>query len=81
MGLTITNCVVSSSGTTVLDNPTKAEVFDDMAPTVNITITGGTRHVALSKKAYKITGKVSDLDRTWLTMTCSDTGNPAKFKK
>ena len=82
MGLSITDCVVSFGGSTVLDNPTKAEVFDDQKPTVNITITGGTRHTALVKnKAYKITGKVSGLARTWLSMACSDTADPAKFKK
>jgi len=79
---TITNCVVSSEGVAVLDNPTSADVFNDMTPTVNFTITGGTRHTALVlKKAYKITGTVDTHARTWLLIPCTDTGNPAKFKK
>jgi hypothetical protein len=80
-GLSITNCVVSFGGAIILNNPTKAELFDDLKPTLNITITGGTKHTPLVKnKAYKITGTVSNLPRTWLNMKCDDTGDPAKFK-
>jgi hypothetical protein len=78
----ITNCVVSFAGATVLDNPTDASVFKDLSPELNFTITGGTRHSALvSKKAYKITGNYATRDRTWSNIPCTDTGNPAKFKK
>jgi hypothetical protein len=78
----ITNCVVSNAGATVLDNPTEADVFDDHAPELNFKISGGTRHTDLVlKKAYKITGHYGTVDRTWFNIPCTDTGNPAKFKK
>lgn len=77
----ITNCVVSKDGANVITNPTSAVLNDDLKPTVNIVITGGTRNSLNKNTTYKITGNVSGHDRTFLMFKCTDAGDPAKFVK
>jgi hypothetical protein len=51
---------------------------------MNIVVNGGTRVADRLKKGftgYKITGKVGDNERTFLSLKCDDAGDPAKFKK
>jgi hypothetical protein len=80
----ITNCTVTKAGTNVITAPTNATLNDDMKPTMNIVVTGGVRPAGEPKKnvgGYKITGQVNTVDRTFISMTCEDAGNAAKFKK
>ena len=82
MPLAITNCVVSRSGANVLTNPTSANLEDDMKPTRHIIITGGNRATPLvNNAAYKITGTVGGIDRTFLNMKCVNTADPARFNQ
>jgi hypothetical protein len=77
----ITNCVVSKDNVNVITNPTGAVLNDDMKPTVNIVITGGTRNGLKKDTTYKITGRVGNNDRTFLLFKCKDAGDPATFVK
>lgn len=82
MPLAIANCVVSRNNANVLTNPTSADLYDDMKPTMHIIITGG--HVAtplVLNAAYKITGTVSGNARTFLNMKCVSTASPYRFDK
>ena len=82
MSLSISTCVVTRNNALVFDNPTSADLYDDMAPTMHIKITGGNRASALVLNAsYKITGTVNSTARTFLNMKCVETGNTARFDK
>jgi hypothetical protein len=82
MPLAITNCQVIRNGAVVINNPTSAELYNDMQPTMYITVTGGNPNPPLvNNAAYKITGTVNGIDRTFLNMKCVNTGDPARFDK
>jgi hypothetical protein len=76
----ITNCQVSRNNAVVINNPTSAELYNDMQPQMYITVTGGNPNPALVKNAvYKITGTVATIARTFPKMKCVNTGDPARF--
>jgi hypothetical protein len=77
----ITNCVVKKSDKDVITSPTTATLTDDLKPTMNIVITGGTRSGLSKSDGYKITGSVNGTPRTFISMKCTDDGNNAKFVK
>ena len=77
----ITNCVVKKSNSDVITSPTSAVLTDDLKPTMNIVVTGGTRSGLTKSGGYKITGTVGGHERTFLLMKCTDDGNHAKFVK
>jgi hypothetical protein len=78
--LAITNCQVLRNNGVVINNPTSAELYNDMQPQMYITVTGGNPNPALVKNAvYKITGTVSGIARTFPKMKCVNTGDPARF--
>ena len=82
MPLSITGCVVSRNNANVLTNPTSAELYDDLKASMHIIITGGNVATALVKDAaYKITGTVSGINRTFLQMKCKSTVSPYRFDK
>jgi cell division protein FtsI/penicillin-binding protein 2 len=77
----ITNCKVTKGGSDVITNPTSAELTDDLKPTMNIVVKGGTRNGLSKASGYKITGKVGTTDRNFISMKCTDDGTNAKFVK
>jgi hypothetical protein len=82
MSLAITNCQVLRNGAVVINNPTSADLNDDLKPTMYITVTGGNPNPPLvSNAVYKITGTVNGNNRTFLNMKCVNTGSPARFNK
>ena len=77
----ITSCAVKKGNSDVITTPTSAVLTDDMKPTMNIVVTGGTRSGLTKSGGYKITGNVDGHARTFLSMKCTDDGNHAKFVK
>ena len=72
----------------VITSPTKAEIFNDNTPQINIVVTGGTRnkdHLKKSNNGFTITGKVGENQRTFSNFKCDDAGTDqnktSKFKK
>jgi hypothetical protein len=84
----IDNCKVTrkvgNEEVDVITSPTSAVLNNDLSPSMNIVVTGGTRVADQLKKnngGYKITGKVGTKEREFRGLKCDDAGNPAKFKK
>ena len=82
MPLAITGCVVSRNNANVITNPTSADLYDDLKPTMHVIVTGGNVATPLvNNAAYKITGTVDGIDRTFLNMKCKSTNSPYRFDK